>query len=70
MDAPNKSSTVASTKAHDDAADAAADNVHEAADDSNDADYWIGHAVWMQAVVGSWVACDVICEERALQGKS
>ena len=27
--------------------------------------YWFGCAVWMRAMVGRWVACDVICEERA-----
>ena len=34
--------------------------------------YWFGRAVWMQAMVGSWVACDVICEKhaRALREKS
>ena len=38
MDAPNESPTVAPTKAHDDAADNDADDAHEAAHDSDDAD--------------------------------
>ena len=54
MDAPNKSPTVAPTKAHDDAANNDAD-AHEAADDSDDANYWFGRAVWMRAMVGIWV---------------